>query len=141
MNTQLKPYVLNADEGVPGFDSSVKASRRSTNGGLTLIESKTDGGAPRHIHANDDEYFYVVEGSIIVHCGDETFHAGPRSFVFLPRGIPHDWDVTSGTAIVLMITVPAGLEEFLSEYHAAHGSPKAVQDEIAARYGITWVRD
>lgn len=139
MTDSPKPYVLQAGQGAPGFDESVKASRISTGGSLTLIESRTTGGAPMHVHNRDDEYFYVVEGSITVNVGGEVFEAGPRAFVFLPRGIPHSWDVTSGTATVLMITTPAGLEEFLGEYHTA--ASKEDKDRIAAQHGITWVND
>src|SRR5258707_2133098 len=89
----LKPYLLPAGEGVEQFGPSVKASGSSTGGCLTVIESKTRGGAPWHVHSREDEYFYIVEGTLVVHCGEETYSAGPRSFVFLPRGIPHDWDV------------------------------------------------
>src|SRR5258708_30521230 len=92
----LNPYVLAAGEGVSGFGSEVKASRASTGGHLTLIESHTRGGAPLHVHTQEDEYFYVVEGTITVRCGDEVFEADPHSFVFLPRGIPHEWDVVGG---------------------------------------------
>jgi hypothetical protein len=34
------PYHLVPAEGVPGFDPSVKASRASTNGSITLIDSR-----------------------------------------------------------------------------------------------------
>ncbi|MBZ0282022.1 MAG: hypothetical protein K8L97_14885 [Anaerolineae bacterium] len=81
----------------------------------------------------------MVEGSITVKIGGEVFETGSRSFVFLPRGIPHSWDVTSCTATVLMITTPAGLEEFLGEYHTA--TSKEDKDRIAAQHGITWVND
>ncbi len=46
----LRPYVLRAGEGVTGFDSSVKDSRLFTGGCFTLIESRTTGGAPLHVH-------------------------------------------------------------------------------------------
>jgi quercetin dioxygenase-like cupin family protein len=137
-----RAYVLGPGEGVQGADSSVKASRAATQGSLTLIESHTRGGAPMHVHSRDDEYFYVLEGTITVHCGAEVFEAGPRSFVFLPRGIPHAWDVVGEeAATLLMMTVPAGLEEFLHEYHAAGAASNEVKDQIAARYGIQWVRE
>ena len=48
MENSMKPYVLLAGEGVAGFDASVKASRSSTGGNLTVIESRTKGGAPWH---------------------------------------------------------------------------------------------
>jgi mannose-6-phosphate isomerase-like protein (cupin superfamily) len=137
-----KGYLLGPGQGVAGAGPELKASRASTGGALTLIESRTEGGAPPHMHSREDECFYVVEGSISVRCGDEVFEAGPRSFVFLPRGIPHEWDVIGGgIATVLIITAPGGLEEFLHEYHAAGAQPAAVKDQIAAKYGITWVRD
>ena len=135
MENSMKPYVLLAGEGVAGFDASVKASRTSTGGNLTVIESRTKGGAPWHVHSREDEYFYVIEGKIIVHCGDEIYSAGPGSFVFLPRGIPHAWDVgAEGVATLLMMTVPAMLEEFLKEFHRA--STREDRDAVAARYGI-----
>ncbi len=66
------------------------------------------------------------------------FKAGPRSFVFLPRGIPHAWDVVGGgVATVLIMTVPAGFEGFLREYHEA--ADRKAKDRIAAKYGIKWV--
>ena len=136
----LDPYMVRAGEGVAGFDAAVKASRISTGGNLSVIESHTKGGAPWHVHSREDEYFYVLEGTIIVYCGEEVFTAGPRSFVSLPRGIPHAWDVGGeGVATLLMMTVPAMLEEFLEEFHAA--STREDRDAIAAKYGIQFLWD
>ena len=131
-----KGYVLQQGEGIDG-DSSTKASVASTAGNLTLIESRTTGGAPLHVHTREDEYFYVVEGTITVRLGEERFEAGPRSFVFLLRNIPHEWDVVGGEATLLMMTVPAGLDTFLAEYHMADS--RQARDEIATRYGITFL--
>ncbi len=131
----MKPYVVHAGEGVAGFDAAVKASRTSTGGNLSVIESHTKGGTPWHVHTREDEYFYVLEGTIIVRCGDDVYTAGQGSFVSLPRGIPHAWDVGDpGMAILLMMTVPAMLEEFLKEFHAA--STREDRDEVASGYGI-----
>ena len=133
-------YVLQAGQGVIQQDPSLKASHESTAGGLTLIESHTHGGAPLHVHAREDECFYVLEGKITVTCGDQVFEAGPRSFVFLPRGIPHTWGVVGGTADVLILTVPGGFEKFMQAYHAAGQESNEVKDQIAARYGIQFIR-
>ena len=93
-----------------------------------------------HIHSREDECFYVLEGSIRARCGEQVFEAGPRSFIYMPRGVAHDWDVTSeGEATVLIITVPGGFEGFLGQYHAA--ASQQDRDQIAAQYGISWVRD
>lgn len=136
MKTEPKPYLLHSGESAPGCAGGVKASVHSTGGGFTLIESNTGGGAPWHVHSREDEYFYVLDGEIVVWCGSEEFHAGPRSFIFLPRGIPHAWDVKSGTrATLLMMTVPAMLDEFLREFHLA---PSDQRNTIAQKYGITF---
>lgn len=132
-------YMLQPGEGVPRFGSDVKASKISTGGLLTLIESRTEGGAPMHVHTHEDECFYVLEGAIIVYCGEETFEAGPGAFVFLPRGIPHDWDVTSGVATVLIITVPGMLEEFLQEFHAAGAPGSPSRQAVAEKYGVKFL--
>lgn len=130
-----KGYFLQPGEGVT--DASTKATGASTNGDLTLIESRTTGGAPLHVHTREDEYFYVLEGTLKVRLDDDVFEAGPRSFVFLPRGIPHEWDVVGDEATLLMLTVPAGLDEFLNEFHAA---PTAeARSQVAAKYGITFL--
>lgn len=135
MSEQLKPYMLRAGESVPACANGVKASTVSTSGGFTLIESHTAGGAPWHVHTREDEYFYVVDGEIIVSCGKEEFQAGPRSFIFLPRGVPHSWDVKSGKATVLMMTVPAMLDEFLRQFHAAKPDER---NAVATKYGLTF---
>lgn len=84
---------------------------------------------------------YVLEGGIWVSCGDERWEIAEGGFVFLPRGVPHAWDVTSGEASLLIMTTPAGLEEFLADFH---GAPRPLDDSgadrIAARHGIRWVR-
>ncbi len=129
-------YLLPAGTGIGG-DSSLKASVASTDGGLTVIESRTDGGAPLHVHTREDEYFYVLDGTISVRLGDETFEAGARSFVFLPRGIPHEWDVVGDEATLLMMTAPAMLDVFLGEFHAA--ATKEARDQVAEKYGITFL--
>lgn len=127
-------YVVRAGEGAAGAGADVKASRRSTGGSLTVIESRTSGGAPRHTHAHEDEVLYVLDGTISVGWGDETCEAGAGAFVFLPRGVPHEWDVVGEEATVLIIAAPGGLDALLEELHA----PGADRDEIASRYGVTW---
>jgi len=130
-------YLVAAGHGVGG-DPSVKASRASTGGSLALIESVTTGGAPPHVHEREDEAIYVLDGKITVHCGADTFVAGERSFVFMPRGILHDWDVDSGRATVLIVAAPGGLDEFLAEFHAA--ADWDARDAVAKRHGLRFPR-
>jgi quercetin dioxygenase-like cupin family protein len=130
-------YVLRAGEGASDQDDpAVKASRASTEGALSVIESDTAGGAPRHVHSREDECFYVLDGAITVECGDDAWQLDRGAFVFLPRGVPHAWDVVGERARVLIITAPGGLEEFLRELHDPEGPGPA---EVGRRHGIEFL--
>lgn len=65
------------------------ATAEDTGGRLAVIEQRLSpaGEPPRHVHANEDEAFYVLDGRLAASIGDDTTAgAGPGEFVFLPRG-------------------------------------------------------
>ena len=97
----------------------MKASGRSTGGSLTVIETTIDGGPPRHTHSREDESFYVLAGTLDVECGEDRFRAGPGSFVFLPRNLPHAFRTVGGPATALLVVTPGGLDEYFAELSAA----------------------
>ena len=117
----MNGYALGPDAGLPGPLPGVKASRASTGGSLTLIDSTIDGGPPRHTHRNEDESFYLLHGRLAVECGDDRFDASAGSFVFLPRGVPHTFHSLDGPARLLLIVTPAGLEDYFAALQAAEG--------------------
>jgi mannose-6-phosphate isomerase-like protein (cupin superfamily) len=97
------------------------------------------GGPPPHIHRNEDETFYVVEGEVDFVLGDDTLTAGVGDFVNVPRGSVHCFH-NSGTAPMRMILTfsPAGIEKFFEEtleraLDPTQPPPDNV-DEVAARY-------
>ena len=88
------PFAVDADAGerlVFGeITVVVRASAETTGGAFSIIEEIPPmADTPLHVHANEDEVFYVLEGEHIVQCGDQEFRLGPGGLVFLPRGIPH----------------------------------------------------
>ena len=98
---------------------------------------------PLHVHAKEDEMFYVLEGEHIVQCGDREFHLGPGGVAFLPRGIPHSQRrVVPGEGRLLALTSPAGLEGFFRDLADAERTGTLGPDAYAAaskKYGITWL--
>jgi mannose-6-phosphate isomerase-like protein (cupin superfamily) len=80
---------------------------------LSLAEALTRPGAepPVHIHAREDEVYYVLEGELTFQRGHELIEAVPGDAVVLPRGIQHGFAVRSETARVLFACTPGGLEE------------------------------
>lgn len=72
-------------------------------------------GIPLHIHYHQDEFWYVIQGELLVQVGDKKFHAKPGDLVFGPRGVPHS-PRGLGPVAILGMWQPAGtMEEFFHE--------------------------
>jgi mannose-6-phosphate isomerase-like protein (cupin superfamily)/catechol 2,3-dioxygenase-like lactoylglutathione lyase family enzyme len=53
------------------------------------------GSPPEHVHQALDDAFYLLDGELVVRCGDRTLFARPGAYVVLPHGVPHTFRVTS----------------------------------------------
>ena len=58
---------------------------------------------PAHVHAALDDSFYILDGRMVLHCGDDVWEAGPGSWVQFPAGVPHTFRVLGGSARVLLV--------------------------------------
>jgi len=66
-----------------------------------------------HVHRVQEETFYVIEGECEWRVGDESIHATPGTYLFIPPGIPHDIaNATDKPAKVLMTVSPPGHEHY-----------------------------
>ncbi len=130
---ELTGFATAPGTGVVANDASLKASRDSTDGALSVFEISVEGGPPLHIHDHEHESFYVLEGELSVICGDAHFEVRTGSFVFMPRGRAHRFWSTHGSARVLLIAVPGGIEDYFRELHSADEKERTA---VQARYGI-----
>ncbi|MFM8337065.1 MAG: cupin domain-containing protein [Opitutaceae bacterium] len=48
-------------------------------------------GPPRHVHLDQDEWFYPPEGAFVIEVGNDRFELQPGDFLLAPRGVPHVW--------------------------------------------------
>src|SRR5438477_233746 len=55
-----------------------------------------------HSHANDDEFFYVVEGRLFVDLEERTIELAPRQGVVVPRGVVHRTRAPERTVILMV---------------------------------------
>jgi quercetin dioxygenase-like cupin family protein len=97
---------------------TVKATAETTGGLFGLVESSIAPGAspPLHVHRREVEAFWVLAGRVTFRTGDETIEAGPGSFVFLPRDVPHTFRVEGDEpAHMLTLLTPGGGERFFLE--------------------------
>ncbi len=120
------------------FRTSCGASIWSTQNLMTcLLEGRDSAGRfavehrlrqgsepPPHVHTHENEFLYVLEGHLVVFVDERRLFVGPGGCVFLPRGKPHAFRITSPTARLLAIIAPAGLEGFFR----ALGEPAATPD-------------
>ena len=53
------------------------------------------GGPPYHLHRDQDESFYVLEGEMTFYVGDAVIQANAGSFAFGARNVPHTFVVGS----------------------------------------------
>ena len=114
-------------KGVNSNVLDVKISGSDTNGGLAMFEqtSLSQGrGTPLHVHPNQDEVFYVIEGSYQFLVGEEKFSLSVGDSIFLPRAIPHAWTQASPKGKMLVTLQPAGkLEDFFISMAALDHEP------------------
>ena len=125
-----------------GLHIDAKVPPSETAGDLYIIEhtDEAKGGPPRHVHAAQDEWFYVLEGAYHIEVGEDRFDVGPGDSVFAPRGVSHVWaHVSEGEGRLLIAFQPAGqMESFLSGL-AEMGSAPAPEAMAAlfASHGMT----
>ena len=132
-------YVVGPHQSGPGLGLGVKASGRSTAGSLTVMDLTVNTqGPPRHTHTREDESVYVFSGTLEVECGEDRFQAGPGSFVFLPRDLPHTFHAIDGVVTGLLIVTPGGLDEYFAELDTVLRTTgeRAEIAKIQAGYGI-----
>jgi quercetin dioxygenase-like cupin family protein len=129
-----KPYHVAAGEGLAELwfktgRLAVKSGRAETGGSFSQFETDDPRGAATalHVHRNEDETFYVLDGDVTVQIGDRRFDLGAGDYAFAPRNVPHAYAVRSERARMLVTLCPGGLEELF----VAGGIP-VVGDEAPA---------
>ena len=55
-----------------------------------------------HKHENDDEFFYVVEGRLLIDLEGRTVEVAPRQGFVIPKGVPHRTRARERTVILMV---------------------------------------
>jgi len=114
-------YLLGEDEGeaywLLGMLEIVKIGGADTGGQYGLIEVtvRAGEGSPWHVHPDEDEWFYVLDGEFTVYVGDRRLSLQAGSFAFGPRGVPHTFIAETHGAKALIGFQPFLFEGFLHE--------------------------
>ena len=130
------------------------ATGKQSNNQIAIFEAKGIPGMepPPHMHTNEDEWYYLLEGEFAIKVGGDEFKAVTGDYVFFPRKIRHEFKVLSPTFRCLIGIHPAGLEDYfmaLSVEHAGEEippvnknppSPEFIEKlkQLNRKFGITY---
>ncbi|MFN8446889.1 MAG: cupin domain-containing protein [Caldilineaceae bacterium] len=95
--------------------------------GLFILENvfHSKGGPARHLHHEQDEWFYVLEGEFLMEVGQERRYLQPGDSLLAPRQVPHVWaHVGVERGRILVLFQPAGrMVDFFREVTKANAMP------------------
>ena len=132
-----------------GYTLVTKVTDAETRGAYAFQEMTVAPGfpwIPPHIHHNEDEALYVLEGNCTVRVGEQVHTLGPGAFILMPRDVVHTFS-NPGTvpARVLVISSPGGVIRYFEEAAAlTNQSPNGQPDmdklvALARQYNIEFV--
>ena len=141
------PKVVGPHDGKAGFLGSIGVrfmiDGEEAGNRFSLVEHPMSAhalAAPMHRHAREDEYSYVLEGSIGALLGDTVVIGKPGDLIFKPRHQWHTfWNAGDKPARILEIIAPAGFEKFFRELVDLGGVTKAESQalaELCSRYEL-----
>ena len=106
--------------------ATVKVGAGESDSGLALVEflAPRGFGPPLHVHTEEDEMMYVLEGEIRVNLGTgDPAVAMAGAVVTLPHGVPHTWQVISEQARFLTVNAGRRHGPSFDQFVSALGEP------------------
>ncbi|KAA6460863.1 cupin domain-containing protein [Acidobacteria bacterium AB60] len=74
--------------------------------------------APWHVHHNDDEVWYVLEGQLCVQSGSERVELTAGCGVLVPRGTPHTYWNPGQERVRYLLIMPPTIQRLIQGIHA-----------------------
>jgi len=125
--------IAQAGEGVPvrafGNEILFKLTTEQSGGAMAVGLATVPPGSrvPRHVQEREDELFIIVEGAYRFWVDGEWTEVGPGALVFVPRGVPHTFEVVGNQAgRHWVLNAPGGFDRFfarVAEVVAEPGAP------------------
>jgi quercetin dioxygenase-like cupin family protein len=138
MTTQTaEPYHLASGEGEPMSWFTARFQLKASDAQIGLMELTGSPGVepPMHVHHNEDEWYYLLDGEVTFHVGVKTYCGKPGSLVFFPRSVPHTFTIETPTAQMLLLNAPGGFERV---FELAPNTPEEAVAALA-RFDVTVV--
>jgi quercetin dioxygenase-like cupin family protein len=117
--------------GGTAFDLVLDGSQ--TAGSVALLDQWGRDGdiTPMHIHRQEAEIFYVLEGGITAWAGDDVHTLDAGDAIYLPSGQAHAFGIHTPQARLITVTAPAGFADFV----------KAAGIPVSGKVPVAWEFD
>jgi quercetin dioxygenase-like cupin family protein len=111
---------------------------KATDGQLMMGRFDVSKGEapPYHKHTREDEVFMLIKGTALVWYDDQEYEVAEGGVMFLPKGVPHAYRITSDKADLLMINTPAGIEGMFRASGRDKSTPRPLDFEITPNPAI-----
>jgi quercetin dioxygenase-like cupin family protein len=129
LNPESSTFVNRWNEVTPGENFTIRASVQENGGLFTIIELTAEprNGVPVHMHANEEEHFVVLEGSVQLMNGSASLVLSTGDSATVKRGTPHAWcNHSDAMARMLVIFSPGHSEETFRLIGSSDGDPAAI---------------
>jgi quercetin dioxygenase-like cupin family protein len=121
--------------------------------GISLVTQPPGVATPLHVHSNEAEAFFILDGELRYRAGETVHHLTAGSFIYLPQGLPHAFRIVGATpAKILAIVTPGALLALYDEVGipaaerrlpGQDGTPMEEEirrwNEVGPRYGLSVV--
>jgi len=141
VNRTTKGFKVSSDEarfgehyemkGVTLNRLDIKISSLDTEGDLAVFEQTgltPNDSPPLHIHPNQDEWFYVIDGTYKFQVGEEAYNLIKGDTIFLPRNVPHAFVQLSETGKMIVSYLPSGKMEAFFKVTSSWKNPPSSEE-------------
>ena len=140
----LQATIVRPEQALPikafGLDLKILLTTEATGGAISVLIGwhKPGEGPPDHVHFNQEEMFFIVEGTYEQTVGSKTSTVGPGTLVFIPRNVVHRFkNIGDTTARMLDWSLPGGQDHYFtatSELDAGGGFTGEEVMEISKKF-------
>jgi len=129
------PIALPPGNGEPVGTSVIKVARPELS--LLEFEIQPGGGVEPHFHKGHSDSFFILEGELEIHVGDDVVTAVPGSYALAPPGVVHFFrNISDAPVRALNLHTPGGFAEYRRELEALRAQGMEPDTEFFERHDI-----